>query len=489
MKSIKSTPIRHPFIQILSIALFFLLFRIAYLITITDKSFISRSQNFGIGIGTQQQQSSAIITEEESNSKEWRNLVNFYSSRFQDLISEGLISRDSKALCVETQRGEDVFALKEIGVNDSIGTFNKGFLPLVRFARVLNQPFGNSSFDFVFSGNGGIDQSARPFEYANEIGRVLRNNGVVVVHTNSAKDMYSFKSFLGLFSCCSLVGSRKIDYLGFKIEEIVLKKVENLAKEKVKVSGKTVDKCSVPDYKMELIRNAEPLIKEEPLKPWITLKRNVKNVNYLPSIVDISFKRKYVYIDVGARSYGSSIGSWFRKQYPKQNKTFEIYAIEADKAFHEEYKTKKNVVLLPFAAWLRNETLFFEINRDPVQKTGEKRRGMGRIQTVQSSFDFMGDVDKIRGFDFANWLNNTVSEKDFVVMKMDVEGTEFDLIPKLFETGAICLVDEIFLECHYNRWQRCCPGKRSPKYRKTYAQCLELFSSLRKSGILVHQWW
>jgi hypothetical protein len=81
-----------------------------------------------------------------------------------------------------------------------------------------------------------------------------------------------------------------------------------------------------------------------------------------------------------------------------------------------------------------------------------------------------------------------VSEQDYVVMKMDVEGTELDLIPRLFDTGAICLVDEVFLECHYNRWQKCCPGEQSPKYQNTYEECLELFSSLRESGVLVHQW-
>jgi hypothetical protein len=87
-------------------------------------------------------------------------------------------------------------------------------------------------------------------------------------------------------------------------------------------------------------------------------------------------------------------------------------------------------------------------------------------------------VNEIEGFDFAEWLKNTVSKKDFVAMKMDVEGTEFDLIPRLFETRAICLIDEIFLECHYNQWQRCCLGERSPKYEKTYGQCLDIFSSL-----------
>lgn len=161
------------------------------------------------------------------------------------------------------------------------------------------------------------------------------------------------------------------------------------------------------------------------------------------------------------------------------------------KLFHEEYKYKKGVTLLPYAAWVRNETLFFEVNQDPGREKEEKEkgRGMGRIKPVQSSGMVGSDVNKIRGFDFANWLKSTVSEEDFVVMKMDVEGTEFDLIPMLFKTGAICLIDEIFLECHYNRWQKCCPGERSSKYVKTYGQCLKLFTSLRDSGVLVHQWW
>ncbi|KHN19114.1 hypothetical protein glysoja_036230 [Glycine soja] len=132
----------------------------------------------------------------------------------------------------------------------------------------------------------------------------------------------------------------------------------------------------------------------------------------------------------------------------------------------------------------------FEVHRDPGEHVEVKGRGMGRIQPLQSSGmgEFDGEVEKIQGFDFANWLKKTVSKNDFVVMKMDVEGTEFDLIPRLIKTGAICLIDDIFLECHYNRWQRCCPGQRSAKYEKTYDPCLQLFKSLRQSGVLVHQW-
>ncbi|KAK8934040.1 hypothetical protein KSP39_PZI015996 [Platanthera zijinensis] len=114
---------------------------------------------------------------------------------------------------------------------------------------------------------------------------------------------------------------------------------------------------------------------------------------------------------------------------------------------------------------------------------------MGRIKAVVASSrgPSAENLQMIQGFDFAKWLKNMVTEKGFVVVKMDVEGTEFDPVPRLFDMGAICLVDELFLECHYNRWKSCCPGKSPPKYLNTYGQCIYLFSSLRENRVLVRQ--
>lgn len=501
--------------RVLLFSVLIIVVRFAYVVTIAGEScnlgdfcFFSLPDNFNLvtigagtgasGITANKAVRSNVVSPSRRDmytSKEWIKAVNFYSSVFQDLISEGYLSQNAKSLCVETQYGQDVFALKEIGVEDSIGIFKKSSKPLVISGEGHRIPFDGNTFDFVFVGGARLEKASKPLDFASEIVRTLKPEGFAVVHVR-AKDEYSFNSFLDLFNSCKLVKSRDIDGIDSSlpyIREIVLKKESDLIlghRENLP-DGKVANKCSVPGYKQAFVRKAEPLIMEEPLKPWITMKRNIKNIKYLPSMADISFKNRYVYVDVGARSYGSSIGSWFKKQYPKQNKTFDVYAIEADKTFHEEYKVKKKVKLLPYAAWVRNETLSFQINHDPDKEVVVKGRGMGRIQPVQSLSDggFDGEVDRIQGFDFADWLKNTVTDKDFVVMKMDVEGTEFDLIPRLFETGAICLIDEIFLECHYNRWQRCCPGQRSPKYEKTYEQCLELFTSLRQNGVLVHQWW
>lgn len=498
--------LRNILIRLLLFGVFIVVIRFAYVITIAgetckigDFCFFSSPEKINVAVavtgsdsGTAAlsvRSSSELASPEHHTSKDWINGVQFYSSVFQNLIAGGYLSPETKALCVDTPTGRDVFALKEIGVVDSVGISKKAMKPLVKSGVGHKIPFGNNTFDFVFSGDGGLERSVKGFGFAKEIARTLKPEGFAVFHVK-AKDDYSYNSFVDLFKfCCKVVKFNDIQ--GFDesmpaIREIVVKKIGYTNIDSDMNSNK---KCSVAGYKQELVKNAEELIEEEPLKPWITLKKNVKNIKYASSMVDISFKSRYVYVDVGARSYGSSIGSWFKKQYPKQNKTFDVYAIEADKHFHQEYVMKKGVTLLPYAAWVRNESLVFEINNDPGDKKTEKvGRGMGRIQPLDSQGGGGGGVDTIQGFDFAEWLKNTVTMNDFVVMKMDVEGTEFDLIPRLFETGAICLVDEIFLECHYNRWQRCCPGQRSPKYEKTYDQCLQLFNSLRQSGVLVHQW-
>ncbi|KAK6935666.1 Methyltransferase type 11 [Dillenia turbinata] len=476
-------------VRILSFCLLISLARFAYVLTIKggqscDSCFFSSSSSDNL-LFPHYPSSSAFSSDDLSIiAHRPNNNVNYYRSIFQDLVSEGFLSPDSTTLCLDSLNGLDVLALREIGVLDSIGVSKIASPPLVVSRKPSRLPFDDESFDFEFSDVSDLDRSNNPVIFASEAARTLKSGGYFVAHT-MAKDTYSLNSFLDLFNCCRFIRSREIDNLDspvLRVHEIIIKK-ESVKFGKTQntnsVRGNYSNKCSVRGYKRELVRLAEPLITEETLKPWITRKRNIK---YLSSMVDISFKRRYIYIDVGSRNYGSSIGSWFLKQYPKQNKKFEIYAVEADKVYHEEYRSKKGVTLLPYAAWVRNETLFFEINREPSSRFGVKRRGMG---AVQSSMRFVSDADKIQGFDFAHWLQTSVSKNDFVVMKMDVEGTEFHLIPRLLQTGAMCLIDEMFLECHYNR---SCPGIRSPKYNKTYSECLDLFWLLRTSGVLVHQW-
>ena len=493
----KQGPLKSLFVRLLIFGLMIVALRFMYVVIVLgekcdamDFCFFSSPENLSPQYTVASYDSPNNL---DLSAKELRRNVAHYSSIFRYLIDEGFLSVKSKSLCMDDLAALEVLGLKEVGVVDAVGVSKKKLLPLVKAGDPFSLPFDNNTFDLVFCGRQTIERSVQPFNLASEVTRIMKFEGFLVVHTSSAGDLFSLNSFMDLFTGYTLLKNRGISGLNLLTSrELILQKRKDFKEEEIERTDPPSE-CFIPEYKFEILQTAEPVIAGEPLKPWITLKRNVQNIKYLSSMVDISFKTRYVYIDVGARSYGSSIVSWFKKQYPKQNKTFDIYAIEADRSFHPEYASKKGVTLLPYAAWIRNETLSFEINGDPDQKTEVKgKRGMGRILPTDSSTinsSKTRTVHEIQAFDFAEWLKNTISETDFVVMKMDIEGTEFDLLPKLIETGAICLIDELFLECHYNRWQKCCPGERSPKYQNTYGQCFDLFSQLRKRGVLVHQWW
>ena len=151
------------------------------------------------------------------------------------------------------------------------------------------------------------------------------------------------------------------------------------------------------------------------------------------------------------------------------------------------------VNFMPYAAWIRNESLVFGSESFEGSVTGNRSSaghvGMGRIQGLENRLPKRErEFFKVQGLDIAEWIRSVASEGDFLVVKMDVEGVEFDLLARLRESRVICRMDELFLECHYDRWQRCC-AERTRKYNRTYQDCLAMFQSLRRNGVLVHQWW
>lgn len=74
---------------------------------------------------------------------------------------------------------------------------------------------------------------------------------------------------------------------------------------------------------------------------------------------------------------------------------------------------------------------------------GDKWKKPGWIQDNWLSNDM--EVDCI---DFSDFLKNNIDSEDYVVCKMDIEGAEFEIVPKLLEENTIDLIDEIYVEWH-----------------------------------------
>merc|ERR550532_181691 len=50
--------------------------------------------------------------------------------------------------------------------------------------------------------------------------------------------------------------------------------------------------------------------------------------------------------------------------------------------------------------------------------------------------------------DVVSMLISNFKEDDYIVVKMDIEGGEFDFLPTLMEKGGANLIDLLVLECH-----------------------------------------
>ena len=80
-------------------------------------------------------------------------------------------------------------------------------------------------------------------------------------------------------------------------------------------------------------------------------------------------------------------------------------------------------------------------------------------------------------------LRFLVTKDDFVVVKMDVEGTEWTLMKHLASTGSFDFIDEMFIECHHAEYVPKWPTDHS------LADCHRMFNSLRKIGVYAHEWY
>jgi len=184
------------------------------------------------------------------------------------------------------------------------------------------------------------------------------------------------------------------------------------------------------------------------------------------------------FIDLGANQYYSSIGEWFMKRYPLAEQ-YRIIAFEPNPQWAEQYKQKRfqqhhpELEFHQLATWVENKTLDFgggalsgrvEPNHYVSPQTGKATPWKQRVAAL----------------DFVAFLEARVREEDYVVVKMDIEGAEFKVVPHLIATGATRLIDEFFLESKANN--------ESFAAGKTNDDALQLIRDMRAAGVYSHRW-
>ncbi|KAL0004414.1 hypothetical protein SO802_011975 [Lithocarpus litseifolius] len=162
--------------------------------------------------------------------RDWDRKIQVFVRFFQDLKRKELLFNESKALSIGARVGQEVEALRRVGVSDSVGIDLVPYPPLVIKGDFHSQPFGNETFDFEFSNV--FDHALYPDKFVGEIERTLKPNGVCVLHVAlsrrsdkySANDLYSVEPLVEMFKVSEVIHVRKVDGFGLDTEVVFRKK-------------------------------------------------------------------------------------------------------------------------------------------------------------------------------------------------------------------------------------------------------------------------
>jgi FkbM family methyltransferase len=150
-----------------------------------------------------------------------------------------------------------------------------------------------------------------------------------------------------------------------------------------------------------------------------------------------------IFLDLGA--WDGTSTKFFRKHHPQGNE-YEVFCfeplpenIEKLKAMHEVW----NINIIASACDIENGKAMFYTGLSESGSLMEEKRSGG--------LDGETGIE-VKTFDFVDWLFELVSEDTpEIILKMNIEGTEYRIIDKLYRCGLILYVKKWYVQWHYEK--------------------------------------
>jgi FkbM family methyltransferase len=105
----------------------------------------------------------------------------------------------------------------------------------------------------------------------------------------------------------------------------------------------------------------------------------------------------------------------------------------------EIHKEDPNVHIQNSAVWIDNGVKKFHLSK-------EYTDGSSLLNSLNNLDN--NHYIETNCFDFSSWLAETFSENDYIILKLDIEGAEYEVLNKLIEDNNIKLVNEFWGEWH-----------------------------------------
>lgn len=194
--------------------------------------------------------------------------------------------------------------------------------------------------------------------------------------------------------------------------------------------------------------------------------------------VDLNSRKRRVYLDLGANAFSTSI-TWFLRMYPCD--FTEVHAFEVD----------AHLLIKPQEGFAEDAN-YARPNQWAVMVKEVPRVPGWMLRRIHVYNKFVSDHDDVEGkaINITRFMKEELKlkEEDAVVVKMDIEGSEWPILQRWMEDADMAaIVDELFVEVHYDdasmhgyHWARFAPTTRQ--------QAHSLLAQLRLHGFFAHAW-
>jgi FkbM family methyltransferase len=153
--------------------------------------------------------------------------------------------------------------------------------------------------------------------------------------------------------------------------------------------------------------------------------------------------RPKYFLDCGSNN-GCSVRR-FQRLYRDWD-TFTIHSFEPNPVFRSCFNDLKDrIVFHEVAVWVRDDTVPFFLSGKP------KQYGSSLIKTkLTGKLDLMNPVQVV-AVDFDRWIKANIPSDAFVILKLDIEGAEYDVLRHMISGGTIDYVARLYIDFHYEK--------------------------------------
>lgn len=142
-----------------------------------------------------------------------------------------------------------------------------------------------------------------------------------------------------------------------------------------------------------------------------------------------------IFLDCGAHC-GCS-----RRKFQSLHDDFEIFSFEPDGAFNNFSDG-----LINKAVWIEDgEATFYKF-----RMAGGSSLSKLRADKLQLKL-FPYTTFTTQTFDIDRWIKEQFQPTDYIILKLDVEGAEYQIIPHMIKNGSMSYINEVYIEYHNHR--------------------------------------